>query len=89
MKWKKVYFKWADTTSPVAKTWWGKNEAIEWAEEDSYWVEQVGFLIKRNKKYILLAGHINITYSAGQKIETLGQIIKIPITWIKDYKIIN
>lgn len=88
MKYKKVYFKWADTTSPVEKSWFDVSDAIKWAEEDSYWVEQVGFLIKKTKKYTLLAGHINITYTAGQKIETLGQLIKIPNTWIKDYKII-
>ena len=88
-KYQKVYFKWADTTSPIEKTWWSKREAIEWAENDSFWVEQIGFLVKSTKKYILVAGHINITYSEEQKIETLGALIKIPTTWIKDYKILK
>jgi len=88
MKYKKVYFKWADTTSPVntGQAWWSIDEAIDWAENDNYWVEQTGFLIKKTKKFILLAGHINITESAGQKIESLGTLIKIPTTWIKDFK---
>ena len=85
---KKVYFKWADTTSPVEKIWWSEETATEWAENDSYWVEQIGFLIKKNKKYTLLAGHLNTTYSEGQKIITLGNLIKIPNTWIRDYKIL-
>lgn len=89
MKYKKVYFKWADTTSPIDKSWMSEDEAKNWAKEDSYWVEQVGFLIEKNKQYTLLAGHINITHTAGQDIITLGQLIKIPNTWIKDYKFIN
>jgi len=85
---KKVYFKWADTTSPVEKTWWNIEDALAWAENDSYWVEQVGFLIKKTKKYILICGHINITQSEGQEIKTIGQLLKIPTTWIKDFKIL-
>lgn len=88
-KYKKVYFEWADTTSPVDKTWMSENESIQWAEEDNYFVKQVGFLIKKTKKYTLLAGHINITQTAGQEIISLGHLIKIPNTWIKNYKIIR
>lgn len=85
---KKVYFKWADATSPVNtdQSWWDKKSILEWAEKDDYWVEQTGFLIKRTKKFILLAGNINITYSNGEKIETFGHLIKIPTTWIRDFK---
>ena len=88
MNYKKVYFKWADTTSPITtgQSWWNVEEAIEWAENDSFWVEQIGFLIRRTKQYILIAGHINITKSEGHIIETVGTLVKIPTTWIKDFK---
>lgn len=67
-----------------------KNELklvyIEWAEGDDYYVRQTGFIIKETKRYLLLAGHYNITETGGEKFESLGQIIKIPKTWIRKRK---
>lgn len=83
---KLVSFKWADTTSPSEQSWFREQEAKDWAKNDSYWVHQVGFLIENKKEYILLAGNINVTHSAGEDLITLGHLIKIPTTWIKDFK---
>lgn len=84
---KLIYIEWADTTSPMnGKSWWYEDEAIQWAEEQDYWVCQTGFVIKETKKYLLLAGHYNITYADGETIESLGQIIRIPKTWIRKRK---
>lgn len=88
MKYKKVYFKWADTTSPVntGQSWWSEKEVKEWAQIDDFWVEQLGFLIEKNKKFILVASHVNITSSGGEEIISLGGLLKVPTTWIKNYK---
>ena len=88
-RYRRVYFKWADTTSPLEKSWWTEEEAKRWAKEDNYFVEQVGFLIERNKHYTLLASHINITISEGQESVSFGSLIKIPNTWIRDFKFTN
>jgi len=85
-RYKIIYFEWADATSPTEKSWWTPEGALEWAEKDNYWVEQVGFLLKKTKEYILLAGHTNITFSEGEEIEQLGHLIKIPTAWIRNYK---
>ena len=86
-KYKLISFEWADTTSPVDNGWKTPNECIEWAEKDDYWVKQTGFIIKETKKYLLIASRFNVTFSAGQKIMTVGDITKIPITWIRNKKI--
>lgn len=87
-KYKKVYFKWADATSPIntGQAWWDEDEAKKWSQEQQYWVEQLGFLIEKNKKFILIASHTNTAELDGQTITTLGGLLKIPTTWIRDYK---
>ena len=86
-KFKLIYIEWADTTSPMnGKSWWDREEAIRWAEEQDYWVCQAGFVIKETKEYLLLAGHYNITAVDEETLESLGQIIRIPKTWIRKRK---
>ena len=88
-KYKLICFEWSDTTSPVDNGWKTPEECIKWAEEDDYWVKQTGFIIKETKKYLLIASRFNTTFSAGREIETVGDITKIPTTWIRNRKNFN
>lgn len=85
-KYKLIYLEWADTVSPVDNGWKSESEALKWFIDDDYWVCQTGFLIKEDKKFICLAGRYNITTSNGHEVITLGELTKIPITWIRNRK---
>lgn len=84
----KIYIQWADATSPSNHQWWELDEAIAWAENDSYWIEQIGWLLKETDKYILMAANKSTTKS-GDYIIQYGEIQKIPKTWIRKRKIIK
>ena len=85
---KLIYIEWADATSPEHGVWWTECEIKRWAKEDSYWVDQVGWVLEENDKYILLAGHRSTTKS-GNDIIQYGQIQKIPKTWIRKRRVIK
>ena len=84
MKPKLVYIEWADATSPV-ETWWSLERAVEWAEEDSFWIESIGWVLKETNKYILLAANQSTT-DTGCKIVEYCNFLKIPKTWIRKRK---
>lgn len=86
MKYKLIYFEWADATHPVDNSWYESGELKKWAREDSYWVKQCGWIIEENKEYILIASQIAETssLSSEKKNIMLAQYIKIPKTWIKN-----
>jgi hypothetical protein len=53
-----VYVQWEDVTSSGAD-WYEEEEMEKWKGEMSqgFIVEQVGFVLEENKKYILLCSH--------------------------------
>jgi len=83
-----VYLQWADATSPTDNTWRELEEAKRWAKDDDFWIEQVGWVLEENDKFILLASHKSITKS-GIQIEQFGLLQKIPKTWIRKRKTIK
>jgi len=73
-KYKAVYVEWVDSavTDPG---WMQENEAIEWASDDSNnTIRQIGFIIKKTKKTILLASRVSN--------ENIGGVFKIPVSCI-------
>ena len=82
---KLIYLQWADATSPAENHWREIEEAKQWAKEDDYWIEQVGWVLEENEKYILLACQKSITVS-GVQVEQFGLLQKIPKTWIRKRK---
>jgi hypothetical protein len=73
-----IYIEWCDAMSST-EAWTSESDAIEWAESNDWVNKQVGFVVKETDKFLLLAGEIgNIESSEPQ----LGQLIKIPTTWI-------
>ena len=88
-KYKLIYLEWADTVSPVEKRWWSKDEALQWAKDDDYWVCETGFLLEDKKDYILIAGRYNTTFSGGQEVISFGDLTRIPKPWVRVKKILK
>ncbi len=73
-----IYIEWCDAMSSM-EAWTSESDAIKWAESSNWVNKQVGFVVKETDKYLLLAGEIgNVEVGDPQ----LGQLIKIPTTWI-------
>ena len=53
-----VYLKWEDVSSS-GSSWYEEAEVQEWADNNTqaFVVEQIGFVIKETKRYILLCSH--------------------------------
>jgi len=73
-----VYIEWCDAMINN-NVWMSTEEAIEWADEESWIVQQVGFILKETEKYILLASKKNIYDKENPEV---GSVIKIPTTWV-------
>jgi hypothetical protein len=70
-KYKPVYVEWVDSVATVA-AWLSKDEALEWGKDSgNYKISQIGFVMKKTKKYLLLASRISP--------EQVGGVFKIPI----------
>lgn len=74
---KLIYIQWCDAISNQ-QPWLSEDEAIEWADNNNWVNEQVGWVIKETEKYLLLAGERNLYVSESH----YGHILKIPTTWI-------
>ena len=87
---KLIYIQWADATSPNEFSWFTEESAIRWAKEDNFWIEQVGWILEENEKYLLLASRKNVTdffsSDVSNQLIQYGQIQKIPKTWIRKRK---
>lgn len=71
---KLVYIEWVDSVAMVPE-WLSKDEAIEWGDEhDNNIIKQVGFVVKKTKRFLLLVSRISP--------EQVGGVFKIPIQCI-------
>lgn len=69
-----VYVEWIDSCATVP-IWMSKEDALEWSKEsDSYKIIQVGFILKKTKKTLLLVSRISP--------EQVGGVFRIPIKCI-------
>lgn len=66
-KYKAVYVEWIDSavTDP---TWMSEHDAIEWGDDDTNnTICQIGFVIKKTKKTILLASGVSNENISGDR----------------------
>ncbi len=76
--WELVYLEWEDAIAHSG--WMSEKEAKEWFEKQTMTVKQIGWIVKETKKYIGLISRIS-DWGEGEK--ELGQMQKIPKTWIR------
>ena len=74
-----VYVVWTDAVANAG--WFGEDELQKWIDNLTMKCIDVGWLIKKTKKYIVLASR----YSVDDK--QYGQVHKIPIAWVRVYPI--
>lgn len=75
----KIYVKWCDANSNAE--WFTIEEALKWAESEEWEVETIGFVLSKNDEYILLC--------QGYSGEICRGLLKIPTTWIREYKVLK
>lgn len=78
MKHPLVYIEWCDAMENMSN-WSSISDVIEWADNEDWIVNQVGWVIKETKEYILLAGEIG---NPNSEDPLAGHVLKIPTTWI-------
>ena len=84
-KYKLIYIEWEDAISNSG--WKYSDEALEWVEKETSVVKHTGWIIKETKEYILLASRmIDKSEFSG---ESLGQLQKIPKTWIRNRQVLK
>lgn len=86
-----IYIEWADAVSPV-ESWRTRDEIIDWAKEDSYWVGQVGWIIEETDRHIVIASQFNRnekTDGSSRLLDQYAHVIKIPKPWIRKRKTIK
>lgn len=69
-----IYIEWCDTIShePI---WKPLSDAQAWADNNNWIIRQVGFVVKKTKKYTLLASQVNFQKDCEP---TISSITKIP-----------
>ena len=81
---KLIYIEWQDacshTGSARSGSWLDEDEAKEWAKNTNWIVQQMGFILEENKKYITIAGMREP--GSDTHLAMYGHIQKIPKTWI-------
>lgn len=77
-----VYIKWCDATSKF-ESWMTLDESIEWANNENWTVDIVGWILKETKEYILIASKKSNETDMDVQY---GQVFKIPKTWIRERK---
>lgn len=81
VKLKFAYVEWEDICS-TDSGWHETSEAIEWKDSRNSIVTQVGFILHRDEKYLVL---IDSYFNDG----TVGTVIRIPIGVVKYLKIVE
>lgn len=80
---KPYYIRWCDATSRE-QAWSTFEDSINWADNENWEVESLGWILKETKEYILLC-----TKKTPENNETepqYGSLFKIPKTWIRERK---
>ena len=79
-----VYIEWADAIANDSAIWRCKDDVVKWANETDCVVAEIGFVIKEDKKEIVLASRCQ---NMGKEYETqYGLLQKIPKTWVRKRK---
>lgn len=75
---KLVYIEWEDSVSETA--WRSGEELKKFIEDDNCTVQQIGWILKEDKKYIVIASRQSQTVDYETEF---GCIQKIPKGWIR------
>ena len=81
---KLIYIEWGDAIAHSG--WRSLDDAIKWSREHNYFVEQVGWVIEENDKYICIASSRALPSDDEPQY---SQLQKIPKTWIRKRKTIK
>lgn len=73
-KFKLVYLEWNDAFE-APDTWMTIKRVEEWGKNEDWIVEEIGWILEENKKYILIANR-------RTKDGMYSSVMKIPKTWI-------
>ena len=76
---KLVYIEWGDALANA--NWFTTEEAVRWAEESSWLIREVGWVMKETRDYIVLASTWKPEDDWTEEQVKLLQ--KIPKTWVK------
>jgi hypothetical protein len=82
---KLIYIQWCDATHK--NSWFTVDEAEDLADRENWLVEDVGWIVKETKEYICLCSK-KMTENVDS-IAQLGDIKKIPKTWIRKRKVLT
>jgi len=83
-----IYLQWADATV-LYEGWQNEEEAIEWADTESFWIEHIGWVLKETKDYLLLVSARSTATKGSKSDIKYEHVHKIPKTWIRKRKIIK
>ena len=78
MKYPLVYIEWCDAID-ASLEWMRVDDAKKWGKSNDWIINQVGFILKETKKYILICSKYNPHEETNGVV---NMITKIPKTWI-------
>lgn len=73
MNYKAVYVEWVDSIASTPN-WIDLEDSLDWCDTQGWKISQIGFVIKKTKQYLLLAGAVDI-----QENTKFNQLFKIPM----------
>jgi hypothetical protein len=76
-----VYIRWVDACSHNSG-WVTYEDAVKWADGTQYLAETSGWVIRENKRYILLAQQRG-DWTLDDPTYQYANLMRIPKTWIK------
>lgn len=76
--WELVYIEWEDAIAHTG--WMSEKEAVDWFQKQTMTVKQIGWIVRETAKYI---GMVSRQSDWGEGEKELGQMQKIPKTWIR------
>lgn len=78
---KLVYLEWEDAVATAE--WMFHDELEQWTKDTKMTVQEVGWIIKETKEYIVMVGRL-ADYDGDGFTDKFGAIQKIPKTWIRN-----
>lgn len=82
-----VSFEWKDAFGNGG--WFNRDEAKSLIEDVDLWTYSVGYLIKKTKRELIICTTWQPQNSCHRMTEKFCNIHKIPLTWIRKYKVLE
>ena len=77
-EWELTYIEWEDAIAHTG--WMSESEGKKWFQKQTMTVKQVGWVVTETQKYL---GIVSRMSDWGEGERELGQLQKIPKTWIR------